>query len=71
MDSLCLDDVFAYPRMKKSTGVRSELLTGRGIGLLPPVHQLENLALRECQTLRLKWGRAPACWKIITVSFSL
>jgi len=61
-----------YPHRKKSSGERSGLRGGQGIGPPLPIQTSENLSFKTPVTKQLKWGGAPYCIKITlpTVSFS-
>jgi len=61
-----------YPRRKKSSGERSGLRGGQGIGPPLPIQGSGNLSFKTSVTKQLKWGRAPSCIKItlLTIPFS-
>jgi len=53
-----------YPHRKKSSGERSGLRGGQGIGPPLPIQASGNLSFKTSVTKQLKWGRAPSCIKI-------
>jgi len=61
-----------YPYKKKSSGERSGLRGGQGIGPPLTIHASGNLSFTTSDTKQLKWGRAPSCIKInlLTISYS-
>jgi len=61
-----------YPHRKKSSGERSGLRGGQGIGPSLPIQASGNLSFKTSVTKQLKWGSAPSCIKItlFTISFS-
>ena len=61
-----------YRHRKKSSGERSGLRGGQGIGPPLPIQASENLSFKTSVTKQLKWGGAPSCIKItlLTVSCS-
>jgi len=61
-----------YPHRKKSSGERSGLRGGQGIGPPLPSQASENLSSKTSVTKQLKWGGVPSCINItlITVPFS-
>ena len=61
-----------YPHRKKSSGERSGLRGGQGIGPPLPIQASGNLSFKTSVTKQLKWGGAPSCIKItlLTVSYS-
>jgi len=61
-----------YTHRKKSSGERSGLRGGQGIGPSLPIQASGNLSFKTSVTKQLKWGGAPSCIKItiLTVSFS-
>jgi len=60
-----------YLHRKKSSGERSGLRGGQGIGPPLPIQESGNLPFKTSVTKQLKWGGAPSCKKITqrTVSF--
>ena len=61
-----------YPHRKKSSGERSGLRGGQGIGPPLPIQASENLSFKTSVTKQLKCGGALSCIKItiLTISFS-
>jgi len=56
-----------YPHRKKSSGERSGLPDGQGIGPPLPIRASGNLSFK---TKPLKWGGAPSCIKITLLTIS-
>ena len=61
-----------YPHRKKSSGERSGLRGGQGIGPPLPIQASGKLSFKTLVTEQLKWGGTPSCIKltILTVSCS-
>jgi len=53
-----------YPYTKKSSGERSGLRSGQGIGPPLPIQASGNLSFKTSVTKHLKCGGAPSCIKI-------
>jgi len=51
-----------YPHRKKSSGERSGLRDGQGIGPPLQIQASENLSFKTSVTKQLKWGTAVAQW---------
>jgi len=59
-----------YPYRKKSSGERSGLQGGQGIGPPLPIRASGNLSFKMSVTKQLKWGGAPSCIKITLLTIS-
>jgi len=69
---LSIHNVLNVPHRKKSSGERSGLRGGQGIGPPLPIQASGNLSFKTSVTKQLKWGGAPSCIKInlLTISYS-
>ena len=59
-----------YPHRIKSSGERSGLRGGQGIGPPLPIQASGNLSFKTSVTKQLKWGGAPSCIKITLLPVS-
>ena len=59
-----------YPHRKKSSGERSGLRGGQGIGPPLPIQASGNLSSKTSVTKQLKWGGAPSYIKITLLTIS-
>jgi len=59
-----------YPHRKKSSGDRSGLRGGQGIGPPLPIQASGNLSFKTSVTKQLKWGGAPSWIKITLLTIS-
>jgi len=59
-----------YPHRKKSSGERSGLQGGQGIGPPLPFQASGNLSFKTSVTKLLKWGGAPSCIEITLLTIS-
>jgi len=59
-----------YPYRKKSSGERSGLRGGQGIGPPLPIQASGNISFKTSVTKQLKWGGAPSCIKINLLTIS-
>ena len=56
-------NVLNVPPKEKSSGERSGLRGGQGIGPPFPIQASVNLSFKKSVTKQLKWGEAPSCIK--------
>src|SRR5215469_1466140 len=59
-----------HPHRKKSSGERSGLRGGQGIGPPLPIQTSGYLSFKTSVTKQLKWGGAPSCIKITLLTLS-
>ena len=59
-----------YLHRKKSSGERSGLRDGQGIGPPLPIQTSGNLSFKTSVTKQQKWGGAPSCIKITLLTIS-